>query len=264
MTGLNTELGSLNESDQVGSRLIDPRCGDIEDDFASPGQRSLLAIAARLLVEISLPKLLFAWTMSLLLPAVLLGLAPLVAATWLTTVSTHIVKLTEFGAATLVFVAMVALGWLGWRPLWRIAEENFWSLNALVVQPGYVFSSELLRHLAERTFARHWTDVGRARLRATSSAAAGVIVCGCAAAIIALVWPSTRWVAAVSDVTLRDRTNARQRCCPGVGLSRDRLARVGFCGCEHGSAVRSPSLRCCALRAPELAYRTSFGPSRRW
>jgi predicted MPP superfamily phosphohydrolase len=205
MTGLNTELGSLNESDQVGSRLIDPRCGDIEDDFASPGQRSLLAIAARLLVEISLPKLLFAWTMSLLLPAALLGLAPLVATTWLTTVSARLVKLTEFGAATLVCVAMVAFGWFGWRPLWRIAEENFWSLNALVVQPGYVFSSELLRHLAERTFARHWTDIGRARLRATSSAAAGVIVCGCAAAIIALVWPSTRWVGAVSDVTLFHR-----------------------------------------------------------
>ena len=205
MIGLNTELGSPNESDEVGYRLIDPRCGDIEDDFASPGQRSLLAIAARLLVEISLPKLLFAWTICLLLPAVLLGLAPLVATTWLTAVSTHLVKLTEFGAATLVFFAMVALGWLGWRPLWRMAEENFWSLNALVVQPGYVFGSELLRHLAERTFAKQWTDVGRARLRAASSAAAGIIVCGCAAAIIVLVWPSTRWVGAVGDVTLFHR-----------------------------------------------------------
>ena len=57
--------------------LIDPRHGDIEDDAASPGQRSLLAIAGSLLVEISLPKLLFAWTVLLLLPAVLLGLAPL-------------------------------------------------------------------------------------------------------------------------------------------------------------------------------------------
>ena len=55
--------------------LIDPRHGDIEDDAASPGQRSLLAIAGSLLVEISLPKLLFAWTVLLLLPAVLLGLA---------------------------------------------------------------------------------------------------------------------------------------------------------------------------------------------
>ena len=62
--------------------LIDPRQGDIEDDAASPGQRSLLAIAGSLLAEMSLPKLLFAWTVLLLLPAVLLGLAPLLASAW--------------------------------------------------------------------------------------------------------------------------------------------------------------------------------------
>ena len=56
--------------------LVDPRQGDVEDDAASPGPRSMLAIAGSLLVEISLPKLLFAWTVSLLLPAVLLGLTP--------------------------------------------------------------------------------------------------------------------------------------------------------------------------------------------
>src|ERR1700740_1127452 len=111
--------------------LIDPRQGDIEDDAASPGQRSLLAIAGSLLVEISLPKLVFAWTVLLLLPAVLLGLAPLVATAWLGALSAHLVELTELGAV-LVFVAIIALGWIGWRPLWRIAEANFWSLNALI------------------------------------------------------------------------------------------------------------------------------------
>src|SRR5712691_7674211 len=70
-----------------GAFPLDPRQGDVEDDAASPGQRSLLAIAGSLLVEISLPKLLFAWTVSLLLPAVLLGLTPLVATAWLAKVS---------------------------------------------------------------------------------------------------------------------------------------------------------------------------------
>src|SRR3984893_9806253 len=79
--------------------LIDPRYGDIEDDAASPGQRSLLAIAGSLLVEISLPKLLFAWTVSLLLPALLLGIAPLVATAWASSVSEHVLELTEIGAA---------------------------------------------------------------------------------------------------------------------------------------------------------------------
>ena len=155
--------------------LLDPRQGDVEDDAASPGQRSLLAIAGNLLVEISLPKLLFAWTVSLLLPAVLLGLTPLVATAWFATVSGHILALTEIGAA-LVLVVVVALGWIGWRPLLRIAEVNFWSLNSLAVQPGYAFCREALRHLAEWMFAQHSTPAGRARLRAASSAAAGTLV----------------------------------------------------------------------------------------
>src|ERR1700753_3532455 len=88
---------------------LDPRRGDIEDDAASPKQRSLLAIAGSLLVEISLLKLLFAWTALLLLPALLLGLAPLVVSTWFSTLSEHIVALTEVGAA-LMLIALVALG----------------------------------------------------------------------------------------------------------------------------------------------------------
>jgi Calcineurin-like phosphoesterase len=199
MTRSHRELGSSDDAGPLGLRLIDPRQGDIEDDVASPGQNSLLALAGSLLVEISLPKLLFAWTMTLLLPAILLGLAPLVATAWLASVSAHIVALTEIGAA-LVLVAVVALGWLGWRPLWRIAEDNFWSLNALVVQPAYVFGSELLRHLAERLLARDWTAVARMRLRATSSAAAGVVICGCAAALIILTWPHARWIGTVNDL----------------------------------------------------------------
>src|SRR5689334_11285815 len=182
--------------------LIDPRRGDLEDDIASPKQRSLLAIAGSLLVEISLPKLLFAWTMTLLLPAILLGAAPLVATTWLVSVSKKVLVLTEIGAA-LAFVAIIALGWIGWRPLLRIAESNFWSLNALLVQPGYVFGSEVLRHFAERVFARR--PAGRARLRAASSAAAGILLAGCAALIIVLVWPSSRWIGAVNELALPHR-----------------------------------------------------------
>src|SRR5258708_11428757 len=78
--------------------LVDPRQGDVEDDAASPGQRSLLAIAGSLLVEISLPKLLFAWTVTLLLPAVLLGLTPLVATAGLATVSWRILAGKGSGA----------------------------------------------------------------------------------------------------------------------------------------------------------------------
>ncbi|HVX75682.1 MAG TPA: metallophosphoesterase [Bradyrhizobium sp.] len=179
--------------------LADPRRGDVEDDAASPGQRSLLAIAGSLLVEVSLPKLLFAWTISLVLPAILLGLTPLAATAWLASVSEHILALTELGAA-LVLAVLAALGWIGWRPLFRIAEVNFWSLNALAVQPGYVFCREALRHLMERIFARKSSPAARARLRAASSAGAGIIVCGCAGAIAVLVWPATRWIGTVTEL----------------------------------------------------------------
>jgi hypothetical protein len=65
-----------------GRPLIDPRDGDAEDDASSPKQKSLLAIAGSLLAEISLTKLLIAWIASIVLPAAILGLAPLVATAW--------------------------------------------------------------------------------------------------------------------------------------------------------------------------------------
>jgi predicted MPP superfamily phosphohydrolase len=184
--------------------LIDPRHGDVEDDASSPGERSLLAITGSLLVEISLPKLLFAWTISLLLPAVLLGVVPLVASAWLTTVSQHILQLSEIGTAV-ALVAMTALGWFGWRPLFRIAEGNFWALNALAIQPVYVFCREALRHLAEQVFGRRSTATERARLRAASSAGAGAILCGCAVSILILVWPASRWMGTVADLAALHR-----------------------------------------------------------
>ena len=184
-----------------GGMIVDPRSGDVEDDAASPGQRSLLAIAGSLLVEISLPKLLFAWTVSLLLPAVLLGVAPLVATAWFSSVSERVLELTGMGAA-LVVVVVIALGWFGWRPLFRTAETNFWSLNALAVQPGYAFGREALRHLAERVFGKNSTVAGRARLRAATSAGAGIVLFLCAAAVAILAWPASRWIGSVSDLVL--------------------------------------------------------------
>jgi hypothetical protein len=199
MVGANARPDPTGNTDGIGPQLFDPRQGDVEDDAASPGQRSLLAIAGSLLVEISLPKLLFAWTVSLLLPAVLLGVAPLVATAWLAKVSRHVLAVTEIGAA-LMLVVVAALGWIGWRPLLRIAEVNFWSLNALAVQPGYAFCREALRHLAERMFGRNSTAAEQARLRAASSACAGIIVCGCAMLIAIVIWPASRWVGTVTDL----------------------------------------------------------------
>jgi hypothetical protein len=135
---------------------------------------------------------------------VVLGLTPPVATAWLATLSEHILALTEIGAALLLLV-VVALGWIGWRPLLRIAEVNFWSLNALAVQPGYAFCREALRHLAEGMFAQQSTPADWARLRAASSAGAGVLVYGCAALIAILIWPGSRWMGTVTDLVAPHR-----------------------------------------------------------
>ena len=201
MTKPTAERGPISMEDRM---LVDPRHGDIEDDAASPGQRSLLAIAGSLLVEISLPKLLFAWTVLLLLPAVLLGLAPLLASAWFSTLSEHLATLTEIGTA-LALVAIVALGWIGWRPLFRIAEISFWSLNALAVQPGYAFAREALRHLTERMWGKNLTLAGRARWRSANSVGAALMLSTCAVLIALAAWPASRWTGSWNDLVLLHR-----------------------------------------------------------
>ena len=181
-----------------GRPILDPRDGDAEDDASSPKQKSLLAIAGSLLAEISLTKLLLAWIVSIVLPAAILGLAPLIVTAWVGGVFSRVVELYGIGAA-LLLLAIVAAGWFGWRTLFRIAEANFWALNALGVQPGYALCREAIRHLAERTFrARSGAEL--ARTRAMSCAGAGILLAAVAALVAAIAWPATRWIGSASDL----------------------------------------------------------------
>ena len=186
------------EQESAGRPILDPRDGDVEDDASSPKQKSLIALAGGLLAEISLPKLALVWIASILLPAVLLGLAPLVATAWAAKVSARFVELTGVGTA-IVLIAIVAIGWIGWRPLFRIAETNFWALNALAVQPVYALFREAIRHLSERTIKpRSGADL--ARTRAWSCAAAGLLLCALAALVASIVWPATHWIGSAADL----------------------------------------------------------------
>jgi Calcineurin-like phosphoesterase len=182
------------------SLILDPRHGDAEDDVSSPKQKSLLAIAGSLLAEISLTKLVLAWIVSIVAPAAILGVAPLVVTAWVGGVFTRVLELYGFGAA-LLLLAIVAAGWFGWRPLFRIAEANFWALNALGVQPGYALCREAIRHLAERTLKPH-SGAELARMRAMSCAGAGILLAVIAALLAAFVWPATRWLGSTSDLAI--------------------------------------------------------------
>lgn len=141
--------------------ILDPRDGDIEDDTSSTHQRSLLSLAGTLLGEISLPKLFTVWFLLLLLPALALGIAPLLATAWAWAVWTKTAGLLTGIGPALLLPPLVAIGWFGGRRVLRWAESGFWSLNALAVQPIYVVSREGLRHLAEAVLPADLAEIRR-------------------------------------------------------------------------------------------------------
>ena len=179
---------------------IDPRRGDVEDDASSTKRRSLLSLAGSLLAEISLPKLAVAWFVLIVGPGLVLGVAPVVAAIWLSKLSTKL-EYPVAGIWPLVILAvMVALGWFGGRTLFRLAENSFWSLNSLAVQPAYTMCREALRQLAERRLAARATKVQRARLRARGGYGIRRLICAVALAVLAAVLPSADLIRGAAGV----------------------------------------------------------------
>lgn len=172
--------------------IIEPRNGDAEDDISSTKKRSLIAISGSLLSEISLLKLALTLLIGVLLPSLLLGTAPLVLTAWLAKISGRIAALAGVGSLVLLVLVGV-VGWYGFRPLFRIVEKSFWSLHALVVQPGYAICREGLQHFAEHVFSIHNDPDKSAKLRAVSAIGAGLLGCVLASVVIVLVWPATRW-----------------------------------------------------------------------
>jgi hypothetical protein len=180
--------------------MIDPRAGDVEDDVSSLKDRSIIVVASSMLVEVSLPKLLISVVVMILLPAVLLGLAPLLVTAWFSVLPRETAAILG-GTGTLVLVVVApAVAWWGGPSLYRASERSFWSLNSLVVQPFYAFVREALRHLAERSLKPDAGPRRRARLRTLATAGAGVVLCCLAVWIVIGAWPSTRWVGVLADL----------------------------------------------------------------
>src|SRR5690606_35211760 len=107
--------------------------------------------AGSLLAEISLPKLIASWLMLVVIPAIALGVTPLVVSAWAAKI------VGKFSAPLLgllpiaLLLAVLALGWLFGRRLFRLAETSFWSLNALAIEPAYAMCREGFRHMTDRT-----------------------------------------------------------------------------------------------------------------
>lgn len=180
--------------------IVDPREGDVEDDASSTKRRTLVSLAGSLLAEISIPKLLAAWAILIVLPALLLGVAPLLASVWISTVSSKASAIFSGVVPALLLVVLIGLAWFGGRPLWRLMETNFWTLNALAVQPAYALSREALRQLAERFLPVDADQRSRDTTRALSAAVSGLLICGLSILMVALAWPSTRWTGTLADL----------------------------------------------------------------
>jgi Calcineurin-like phosphoesterase len=181
--------------------IVDPRAGDVEDDASSTKSRSLLSLAGSLLVEISLPKLAVAWLLLVIVPALALGMVPLIVSAWVAKVSSDLSSPIRGLWPILLLGLLFALAWYAGRTLYRLAETGFWALNSLVVEPGYVTCRELLRHFAEALFPSEMKDVQFAKLRAATAVVAALIVSALALGILALVWPRSHWTFKLSDFT---------------------------------------------------------------
>jgi predicted MPP superfamily phosphohydrolase len=194
MSGAPRIVGTL---DRRRPPLIDPRDGDVETDASSPERRSLLALTGNLLAEVSLPKMAVALLLLVVLPAMLLGLAPLIATIWVRTLSS---APSVYGLGVAFTVALLALAWYGGRPLLRIVERSFWSLNAMAIQPGYAAWREGFLHLSARLVSQDASETKRAHIRAGASALSGLVICALSLVVIRLVWPATHWVGTLADL----------------------------------------------------------------
>jgi predicted phosphodiesterase len=179
--------------------IIDPRDGDVEDDASSTKRRSLFALAGSLLAEISLPKLVIAWVLLIGLPGIMLGMTPLLVSLWISTTSSKASAILTGISPIVILAVLLSVAWFGWRPLLRLIENSFWSLNALGVQPAYIICREGFRHAAERLLPVDVSPAGRASVRAASAAASGVAISAAALGLVALAWPATRWVATLAE-----------------------------------------------------------------
>ena len=180
--------------------VIDPRRGDVEDDASSSKRRSLLSLAGSLLAEISLPKLAVAWFLLIVGPGLVLGVAPVVAAIWVSKLSSRL-EYPIAGIWPLVILAvLVGVGWFGGRTLFRLAENSFWSLNSLAVQPAYTMCREAVRQLAEDRLPTRATKAQRSRLRRIAAIVSGAVICAVALAVVAAVLPSADLLRGASGV----------------------------------------------------------------
>lgn len=185
--------------------LIDPGKGDLEDDAYSTRQRSALSIAGSLLAEINLPKLFFALIIMIVIPAMFVGIAPLVVTAAYPIISGKGVSGVMGVLPVLLLLIVIVFFWVGGRTMFRLVERSFWSLNSLAVQPGYVLCREGILHIAELFVTEETSTKRRSQVRSIAAAAAGIVMCIIAFWVVSIAYPSSRWIGEAADLTVPHR-----------------------------------------------------------
>ncbi len=251
---------------RVADLFVDPRRGDIEDDASSTKRRSMLSLFGSMLVEISLPKLLVAWTLLLVVPGLLLGLAPIVFVEWLTVVTDKLASLVIGLWSLLILAILIALGWFGWRALFRTAEKNFWALNSSwssrAMPPSAKPSGKWPSGYSPATPA----TPSRAKLRAGLGCRRrdSGLRPGPARALARLAaYASLRQPVGDRILEKGRRGGARQQRRRDHRLSGGGRAGLGLRRCRHGATAQPRQIRQGAEARPDLAHRPSVRHSRR-
>lgn len=162
--------------------------------------RSLIALGGSMLVELSWMKLFVAWLLLLVFPSLALGTAPIVAVAWARSITERALAPVVGIWSVIVLGVILVAGWYGGRTLFRLAENGFWALNSVVIEPTYAVARETLRHLGEHLLPRAASQAQHGTMRSAAAALAGLVVCGLALTVAVFAWRHSVWVSTWSDV----------------------------------------------------------------
>jgi hypothetical protein len=70
-----------------------------------------------------------AWVWLIVVPSLMLGVAPIVASIWLSEVSDKVAASLAGVWSAVLLAGFIALGWFGGHRILRLAERSFWSLK---------------------------------------------------------------------------------------------------------------------------------------
>ena len=186
-----------NDRGALGKPVIDPRRGDVEDDASSSKRRSLLSLAGSLLAEISLPKLAVAWFLLIVGPGLVLGVAPVVAAIWVSKLSTARSSTIASGRSS---SSRSSGGGMVRRAHALPAGREQLLVAQLAGRPARLHHVPRERCVSSpRTGCRRGNQGPASRLRRIA-AIAGAVICAVALAVVAAVLPSADLLRGASGV----------------------------------------------------------------